>query len=216
MDWLTRTPEAVLRMFPEAVFWGTGFIAFVTLSFPFGVFFLSLIEAGVFYHGFNYINENIRLFGANSLASGKCRTGFEDPTLRSISLFQYEFRPTFMSLSVFMTSFIGAYLVGVLLYLKNELEILGSSYGEQYTTRMYGSVALFTSITFLTMTYRLLTGCDNAINILASLLLGLAIGALVLLQNNGILGIQSLNLLGVPILRKRAEGGADLYVCSPT
>jgi hypothetical protein len=121
MDWLTRTPEAALRMFPEAVFWGTGFIAFVTLSFPFGVFFLSLIEAGAFYHGFNYINENIRLFGTNSLASGKCRTGFEDPTLRSISLFQYEFRPTFMSLSVFMTSFIGTYLVGVLLYLKNEL-----------------------------------------------------------------------------------------------
>jgi hypothetical protein len=115
-----------------------------------------------------------------------------------------------------MTSFIGAYIVGVLLYLKNELEILGGQYGEQYKTRMYGSVAFFVFIVFITMTYRLLTGCDNALNILASLLFGLSIAALVLLQNNSVLGIQSLNLLGVPILRKRTETGADLYVCSPT
>lgn len=216
MSWLTQMPESVLQMFPEAIFWGTGFIAFITLSYPFGVFFLSLIEAGGIYHALNYINENIRLFGTNSLKSGKCRSGFEEVTLRSISLFQYEFRPTFMSISVFMTSFIGAYIVGVLVYLKNELEILGGQYGEQYKTRMYGSVAFFVFIVFITMTYRLLTGCDNALNILASLFFGLSIAALVLLQNNSVLGIQSLNLLGVPILRKRTETGADLYVCSPT
>jgi len=216
MSWLTQMPEVVLQMFPEAIFWGVGFIAFITLSYPFGVFFLSLIEAGVFYHVLNYINENVRVFGTNSLKSGKCRTGFEEPTLRSISLFQYEFRPTFMSISVFLSSFIGGYIVGVLVYLKNELEILGSQYGEEYKTRMYGSVAFFVFIVFVTMTYRLLAGCDGALNILVSLFFGLSIGALVLLQNNGVLGIQSLNLLGVPILRKRTDTGADLYVCSPT
>jgi hypothetical protein len=206
----------MLQIFPEAVFIGTGFIAFVTLSYPFGIFFVSLIEATAVYHGLNYINENIRLIGANSSATGRCRTGLQDITLRSVSLFEREFRPTFMSSSIFLTSFIASYILGVLVYLKDELQILGKSYGEEFNTRVYGSVALFSMIIFILMSYRFLNKCDNAVNILASLFLGISTGLLILLQNNGIFGKESLNLLGVPMLRKRTEGGADLYVCSPT
>jgi hypothetical protein len=216
MAGIVKVIESVIQIFPDAVFWGTGFISFITLSYSYGIFFLSMIEAGTIYHGFNYLNENIRLFGTNSLQSEKCRSSFENVTLHSIKLFQYDFRPTFLSISIFMTSFIASYIVGVILYLKDELVILGGNYGEHYNSRMYGSVVMFTAIVFIIMTYRLLTGCDNPVNIVVSLLLGLSVGGLILLQNNRILGIQSLNLLGVPILRKRTETGADLYVCSPT
>jgi len=115
-----------------------------------------------------------------------------------------------------MTSFIGTYIVGALLYLKDELQILGKSYGEQFTTRMYGSVAFFSGMIFLIMSYRLLTSCDSALNIVVSLILGISVGALILLQNNNILGKNSLNMLGVPLLRKRTDKGGNLYVCSPT
>jgi len=216
MSWLTKVPETMLQIFPEAVFMGTGFIAFVTLSYPFGVFFVSLIEANIVYRGLNYINENLRLIGANSSMTGRCRTGLQDITLRSVSLFEREFRPTFMSSSIFLTSFIASYILGVLVYLKDELQILGKSYGEEFNTRVYGSVALFSMIIFILMSYRFLNKCDSAVNIIVSLFLGISTGLLILIQNNGILGKESLNLLGVPMLRKRTQGGADLYVCSPT
>ena len=214
--WLTQVPEAMLQMFPDAMFWGTGFLAFITLSYPFGVFFVSLIEATILYHGLNYGNENLQMISPNPLSSGKCRSGFADVTLRAISIFEREFKPTFLSSSIFMVSFISSYLTGVLLYLKDSLQILGSSYGEQYTTRLYGSTVFFAVLIFITMSYRLLNRCDSAINIIISLFLGLLAGALVVIQNNGILGVESLNLLGVPILRKRTANGGDLYVCSPS
>jgi len=214
--WLTQVPEAMLQIFPDAVFWGTGFLSFVTLSYPFGVFFVSLIEATILYHGLNYGNENLQIISPNPLASNKCRTGFADVTLRAISVFEREFKAVFMSSSIFMTSFISSYLLGVIVYLKDSLEILGSAYGEQYSTRLYGSTAFFALLLFITMSYRLLNHCDNTLNIIVSLLLGLTAGALITFQNKSILGVESLNLLGVPILRKRTAAGNDLYVCSPS
>jgi hypothetical protein len=214
--WLTQVPEAALQVFPDAVFWGTGFLALVTLSYPFGVFFVSLIEATILYHGLNYGNENLQIISPNHLSSGKCRTGFADVSLRAISIFEREFKPVFLSSSIFMVSFISSYLLGVVLYLKDSLQILGSAYGEQYTTRLYASTAFFAFLIFITMSYRLLNHCDSAINIIISLFFGLGIGALITVQNNSILGVESLNLLGVPILRKRTADGGDLYVCSPT
>ena len=214
--WLTQVPEAMLQMFPDAVFWGTGFLAFATLSYPFAVFFVSLIEATILYHGLNYGNENLQMIRPNPLSSSKCRTGFADVSLRAISIFEREFKPVFLSSSVFMVSFISSYLMGVLLYLKDSLQILGGSYGEQYTTRLYGSTAFFAVLIFITMSYRLINSCDSAMNIIITLFLGLGAGALITMQNNNILGIQSLNLLGIPILRKRAADGGDLYVCAPS
>jgi hypothetical protein len=206
----------MLQIFPDAVFWGTGFLAFVTLSYPFGVFFVSLIEAAIIYHGLNYGNENLQIISPNPLSSGKCRTGFADVTLRAISVFEREFKPVFLSSSIFMSSFIASYLLGVILYLKDSLQILGSAYGEQYSTRLYGSTAFFAFFLFVAMSYRLLNHCDNALNIIISLFLGLIAGALITLQNKSILGVEGLNLLGVPILRKRTATGGDLYVCSPS
>jgi hypothetical protein len=217
MSWLTKVPESIIQLFPDAIFWGTGFIALITISIPYAVFFVSMIESLFIYHILNDINENVQLISPNSLKSGRCKSGLEGVTLYSVkSILDSNFKATFLSYIIFMTSFIGTYIVGALLYLKDELQILGKSYGEQFTTRMYGSVAFFSVMTFITMSYRLLSSCDSALNIVVSLILGISVGALILLQNNNILGKNSLNMLGVPLLRKRTETGGNLYVCSPT
>lgn len=213
---LTQVPEAMLQIFPDALFWGVGFIAFITFSYSFGVFFVSLIEAILIYHVLNYANENLQIVSPNIGTKGECRTGFSDISLRAISLFEREFKPVFLSSSIFMISVISSYIMGVLLYLKDELVILGSAYGEQYTTRIYGSTIFFAVLLFVAMSYRLFMQCDSAFNIIISVFLGLATGAAITAQNNGLLGINSLNLLGVPIIRRRTATGSDLYVCSPT
>jgi len=216
MVWITEAAEGLLQIFPDAIFWGTGFIAFITLSYPFGVFFISMIQGTAIYHGLNILNESLQIVSRNSLSSSKCRTGFADVTLRSISIFDREFRPNYLSASLFITSYIAAYIVGILIYLKDELEILGESYGEQYSIRKEVSIIFFATVIFILMSYRLYNGCDSAVNIVVSVLLGFLFGALVVYQNSKILGKQSLNLLGIPLLRKRTAEGDDLYVCSPT
>lgn len=216
MVWITEAAEGLLQIFPDAIFWGTGFIAFITLSYPFGVFFVSMIEGTAIYHGLNILNESLQIVSRNTLSSGKCRTGFADVTLRSISIFEREFRPNYLSASLFITSYIAAYIVGILIYLKDELEILGDSYGEQYSIRKEVSIIFFATVIFILMSYRLYNGCDSAVNIVVSVLLGFMFGALVIYQNSRILGKQSLNLLGIPLLRKRTAEGDDLYVCSPS
>ena len=213
---IIEAAEGLLQIFPDAIFWGTGFIAFVTLSYPFGVFFASMIEGTAIYHGLNILNESLQIFSRNTLSSGKCRTGFADVTLRSISIFEREFKPNYLSASLFITSYIAAYIVGMLLYLKDELEILGTTYGEEYSIRKEVSVIFFATVIFILMSYRLYNRCDSPVNIVVSVLLGFVFGALVIYQNSKILGKQSLNLLGIPLLRKRTAEGEDLYVCSPT
>lgn len=218
---ITEAAEGLLQIFPDAIFWGTGFIAFVTLSYPFGVFFVSMIEGTAIYHGLNILNESLQIFSRNTLSSGKCRTGFADVTLRSISIFDREFKPNYLSASLFITSYIAAYIVGILIYLKDELEILGitngpNKNGEQYTIRKEVSIIFFATVIFILMSYRLYNRCDSPVNIVVSVLLGFIFGALVVYQNSKIFGKQSLNLLGIPLLRKRTAEGEDLYVCSPT
>lgn len=207
--------EMLIQMFPDAILWGTGFIAFITLSYPFAVFFVSLIEGTFIYHGLNLVNENLQIIGRNTLSSSKCRTGFTDVSLRSISMFNREFRPNYLSSTVFISSYIAAYIIGVIVYLQDELEILGSNYGEVYVLRKHVSIIFFSALLFLLMSYRLYNNCDNALNIIISLFLGFIFGALIIYQNSQLLGKRSLNLLGIPLLRKRtADEGADLYVCS--
>ena len=208
----------MLRLFPDAIFWGVGFIAFVTMSFSYGVFFVALVEALAIFHLLYYGNQNLQLVDTTSLnGSGeKCRTGFADVSMQAVTLFNDYLTPAFPSPHIYMAAFIASYVMSALIYFKDEMAILSSSYGEAFQTRLYVSTIAFVSILFVSMSYRLFSKCDSAINIIVSLLVGLVAGVLVAVQNSSLLGKESLNLLGVPILRKMTATGNDLFVCSPT
>jgi hypothetical protein len=120
----------------------------------------------------------------------------------------------FPSSHTFMLSFIASYILSVIISFKDELDILGPTYGESYTSRIYFSMLSFTLMMFLAMTYRLFFNCDSFTVISISFILGVLGGVLVVKQNLLLFGLDSLNLLGVPILRKRTADGDELLVCS--
>lgn len=213
-----QTPVAMLRLFPDAIFWGVGFLAFVTLSYSYSAFFVALVEALLIFHVLYYGNQNLQVVDTTPLqGSGeKCRTGFADVSMQAVTLFNDYLAPAFPSPHIYMASFITSYIMSALIYFKDELEILSNSYGEVFKTRLYVSTIAFVSILFVSMSYRLFSKCDSALNIVVSLLVGLVAGVVVAVQNHSILGKESLNLLGVPILRKMTDTGNDLFVCSPT
>ena len=65
--------------------------------------------------------------------------------------------------------------------------------------------------------YRLFNSCDGPGVILLSLSLGVALGFILVQQNtllfDGAMPKQSINLIGIPLLKNKSATGAPIYVC---
>ena len=205
----------MIRIFPDALFWGIGILALVTISLPYSVFFGSLVEALGIYYLIRVANNSLGVIDAKRGSTDRgCKTGFTGMTLQSVSVFDEAAQIAFPSSHIFMLSFISSYILSMIVAFKDELDILGSTYGESYNSRIYFSVCAFAVMMFVSMTYRLFYSCDSFMVILISFIIGVTAGGLVVQQNKALLGLESLNLLGVPILRKRTATGSELLVCS--
>jgi len=207
----------MIRIFPDALFWGVGVIAAVTLSFSFAVFFGSLVEGVGLYYAIKMFNNYLGIVdAANGSGSSQraCRNGFTGTTFQSVSIFGDSGKIPFPSSHTFMLSFIASYVLSVIVAFKDDLEIVGTSYGETYKTKLYISSMSFAVLLFVGMTYRLFNSCDSFTVILFSFIFGTIGGMMVLQQNLAIFGLEGINLLGIPILRKRTATGNELMVCS--
>ena len=60
----------------------------------------------------------------------------------------------------------------------------------------------------------MLLSCDDVSSILWALILGIAAGAIINYQNLSLLGKQSVNFLGIPILRNKTVDNKELYFCA--
>jgi len=215
--WPIPVLQEIIRIFPDAVFWGVGILALVTMSFSYGIFFGSLVEGLGIYYLIKIINNYIGIIDARSESGSSesaCKPAFKGTTLQSASVFGDPSLIPFPSPHTFLLAFIASYVLSVIVAFKNELDILGPTYGETYKTRIYTSLIAFAAMLFVSMTYRLFNNCDSFTVLTVSFIMGVTAGALVVQQNLAIMGVQSINLLGIPILRKRTATGNELMVCS--
>jgi len=207
----------VLRIFPDATFWGVGVLAVSTLSYSYGIFFASLVEAVAIFYLTRTANNAIGIINATpnpDSADRKCKSSLSGNSMESVSVFGEPGQIPFPSSHIFMISFISSYMLSTLVMFKEELDILGNTYGEGYDSRIFFSVSAFCIIMFIGMCYRLFFKCDGFMVIAVSLFVGILSGVLVVQQNKLLFGLESINLLGVPILRSRTATGSELYVCS--
>ena len=207
----------MIRIFPDALFWGIGIIALVTLSFPFTVFFGSAIEGLGLYYFIKAANNYLGIIDtAPGIGASQrvCKDSSTGTTFQTISVFGDPSKLPFPSSHTFMLAFIASYILSVIVAFKEHIEILGTTYGETYKTKIYISLISFATMTFIAMTYRLFNNCDSFTVILISFILGVGSGVAVLHQNLGLFGMEGINLLGIPILRKRTATGNELMVCS--
>lgn len=217
-DWFMNHPVAVVgelaRLLPDSLVFMSGFFALLTGSFPQAIFFVSLLESIV---GFHLIRKGVGILdidflkAAEKAGSSQCRTGFRTTTPIDISLFKAsEERTAFPSAPLYILSVAAAYFFGSLNSQIKELETLGSS----YSARFYVSVITLCSLLFILGAWRMATSCDSAAVVVLSILVGMMVGTFLLWQNQSLLGPDSTNLLGIPLLRNRTATGESLYVCS--
>lgn len=204
------------RLLPDSLVFMSGFFALLTGSYPQAILFVSLLESILGFHllrkGVGFLDIDF-LKSAEKTGSSQCRTGFRTTTPIDISLFNAsEERTAFPSAPMYILSVASAYIFGSLNTQLRELEALGSS----YSARFYTGVITLCLLLFVIGSWRMATKCDTAQVVILSILTGLFFGTLLIWQNQALLGPDSTNLLGIPLLRNRAATGEALYVCSKT
>lgn len=204
----------MIRLFPDSLVTVSGLYALLTFSFPFAMFFLSMIEANVFYQIIRYGASYLNMAKPYSTASSYmpyCRSGFtERPDFTSLSALAGDSTKfSFPSYSLYMFVVAATYLFSSLNALSKELEALGPAYSSRY----YTSLVFLSLLGVVLFSFRLAYGCDGFFNLLLTTGVAIAIGALIAKQNVALLGTSSMNLIGVPLLRNRTATGQPLYIC---
>lgn len=204
--------QEMMRILPDSLVMGIGFFSLLTLSFPFGIFFVALLEALLAFHGLRAVNERLGIFNAlpgKASLSNRCRTGFSNITMDGLTMFGEGLRSAFPSAPIFMLSTASAYMIGSLMALSKELEIMG----KEYSSRFYVASVFLPILALTVILYRLANSCDAFSTMVASLLVGGLLGLALTEQNRRLFGDAALNLVGIPLLRQRSASGEKLYVC---
>ena len=191
-------------LLPDSIIFGSLLFGVITLSIQHSLFFISILESLVFLYGFQYLSGF--LFG-KSLENITCKP----------SLFKYTFENIFMtpsanipSYGMYIVSFASTYLAMSLTNIKQELDVLDTSYIKQYN---YGFICL----ALLAVTYALLRTflkCDSAGSIGLALVFGCVTGIAIVYQNTHLFGRNSVNFMGIPLLRSKTADGQPIYICS--
>jgi hypothetical protein len=193
-------------MLPDGILYGSFLMGLITLSQQHTVFFLSLLEGLLILSGFqsvaSFINGNKRVDPDKNCSSKFYSMTFSDlgQVLRSDSI----------SYGVYVLSLASSYFITITRFLKDEYEVLSSS----YTTRTYVTMSLLAGITILYASFRLTTGCENISSVSIGLVLGLIVGYFLVYQNTQLLNKNSINFLGIPLLRNKTADNQPIYICS--
>ncbi len=202
----------LIRLLPDSIVLGSGFMALATLSYSHGIFFLALLESLFAYQGIRYLNNTLdilRIYPTELSLSKLCRTGFTTQTSVSLSLFTSSIRPTFPSAPIFIMAVASTYVIFSMNTLSKELETMG----KDYVSRYYLARILLPILLLVVAAYRLFFSCDSLGSIVVSAILGSLIGFMLVQQNEALFGPASLNLIGIPLLRQRTATGERLYIC---
>ncbi len=212
MDNPVNVGAEIFRLLPDGVIIITGFFAVLTANYAYGILFMSLIESLGIYNLVSMAANHLKFF--NNLKSAesygaKCVTGFRSPTLETISVFTGLSPSTFPSAPVFLMSTLCSYIYNSLSTQIQELEALGPAHASRfYLSAIFLGIFLFTFSLF-----RLFANCDTFGSILTSLLMGVLVGSVLIAQNSALFGPQSINLLGIPLLKNRTADGSSMYIC---
>ena len=205
--------EEQFRLLPDSILFGSLILAFLTQSFSMVIFFMSMLETAGINAGLQYLFtylDSQRLTPTVASATPQCRSGFLKQSLESLSLLSgSSVSSSYPSPPLFFLSTACAYILSSLYGLREELEGLGPEYSARFYFALVASFFFLLMITF----YRLANSCETVGVATMSLLLGGFLGSILVLQNWMIFGKDSINMIGVPLLRERTTDKKPIYVC---
>jgi hypothetical protein len=202
------------RLLPDSLLIGSGLLALLTQSFSMVVFFGVLCESAVL----NSILQTMFMYldkrGVTATAEvniKQCKSGFYNAAPSAIFsvLKGADIKGAFPSPPIFFLSTAASYLIASLYTLRDELEQLGSDYSARYYIAIFASFLFILTLAF----WRLANKCESVGFLTLSLLAGGIVGSLLVLQNLLLFGKDSINMIGIPLLRERSADKKPIYIC---
>jgi hypothetical protein len=203
---LIEGSKDIAIMLPDGILYGSFFMGLITLSQQHTVFFLSLLEGLLLLSGFqsvaSFMNGNRRVDPDKN-----CTSKFQSITFSDLDEI---LRSDSISYGVYVLSLASSYFITITSYLKDEYEVLSPS----YTNRTYVTMSLLAGLTLVYASFRLFTGCESISSVSIGLVLGLIVGYFLVYQNTQLLNKNSINFLGIPLLRNKTADNQPIYICS--
>jgi hypothetical protein len=200
----------MIRIFPDGLVLVVGLFSLVTLSVPYGTFFLVLLESvGIFtiLNSFNIV-EPLPITGSVDPKdrSDKCTSGYRN---KFMDIFSILGKNQSLSSSLFILSVATSYIVTTLFSLKTELE----TFGKNFVTRFYYSIIGLPLFVLMFILFNMTYKCFSLASITLSVFLGLVTGILLCALHLKIFGKEAINIIGIPLLYEKTADGSPLYIC---
>ena len=196
----------IFIMLPDGVLYGSFFMGLITLSQQHIVLFLSLLEGLLLLSGFqsiaSFMNGNRKIDPEKS-----CNSKFQSITFSELGSV---LRSDSISYGVYILALASSYFISASSVLKPEYEVLDSS----YITRSYTTMILLDALTLLYVFFRIFTKCESITSVFIALFLGTIVGYFLVYQNTHLLNMNSINFLGIPLLRNKTADNEPIYICS--
>jgi len=187
-----------------------GLFSLCTLSMPYGIFFLALLEStGIFLivEPFNIVEPRAASGHPDPKDhSDKCTSGYRN---KFMEIFSVLGKNTSLSSSLFMLNAATAYVITSLFFLKTELE----TFGQNFVTRFYYSIIGLPLFVLMFILYSMAYNCYSFGATMVSVFIGCVVGTLLCALHLNIFGKDAINLIGIPLLYEKTADGSPLYIC---
>lgn len=209
---ITPVIDTLIAYLPDSLVLGTGLYAFLTLSFP--LMFLFLFELESLFLG-NLLGGLTRsMFPSLTATDPQCRAGYFNPASQDrMSLLRlFGEGGSFPSRPLYLISSVFGYLLASLLAFQDVIRNLDDDFQLRLTLAGIGAVLTLA----LLYVFYMKAGCTTFLNGMGTMLVGLTIGAALMMLHRQFFGLESVNFLGLPTIVNKTEKGAPIYVCAPS
>ena len=192
--------KEIALLLPDSLFYGSFLLGIGTLSIQHILFFFSLLESLLAWNGLNklfgFILGNTPVTCVSKFQSLIYGDIFQSPSANNVSY------------GVYILTIAASYFIQSIYSLESELEVLDTKHTTVYTISTLFVIPLLYSL------FRLWFACDSLSSVFLALFFGGLLGTLIQYQNVNLFGRESINFLGIPLLRNMAANGQPLYICT--
>ena len=206
---VVKTITEIHMLMPDSILFGSILMYFLTQNMSFGIFAVFIFET-VLSHKliswvFSQVTGESRPIDPKSFS--KCYHGYRTPRYdisRMINMNQY---PSFGTYSI---TAIATYIGLAMGSFKQTLNTMGI----EWSSRNVVSIIFILLIPALYILLRYLMGCDSIGDMMVAVVFGVMIGLIFYFVNSSLIGPESMNFLGLPMLVNKSDAGSSIYVCA--
>lgn len=199
----------LIRLIPDSILFGSLFLYILTHNLSFGIFGMFILELSLSHKLISWVFSQVtgESRSIDPKAFSKCYHGYRTPRYeisRMLNLNQY---PAFGTYSI---TAIATYIGLAMGSFKQTLNTMGT----EWSSRSVVSMMFILVIPALYMLIRFLSGCDTIGEMMVATMFGIMIGLIFYFINSSLIGQESMNFLGLPLLLNKSDNGSSIYVCS--